>query len=170
MILKYEAIKVLEVKSATNLGVDKDLTPPQTLTIIKATRFLNRLEECISNAYLTTQTERFSPCECNNGNVKCGKRYLVMLNVRWPRVRAAAALRLGASAAFRVSGVDGTTEREPVSRRAQLVLWLRRSLSVLLSGGSLTSVEFWRGTLSNSSWHSVIKCCVVCYVLRLSRS
>lgn len=28
MILKYEAIQVLEDKSATNLGVDKDLIPP----------------------------------------------------------------------------------------------------------------------------------------------
>lgn len=28
MILKYEAIKVLEVKSAINLDVDKDLPPP----------------------------------------------------------------------------------------------------------------------------------------------
>lgn len=44
-----------------------------------------------------------------------------MLNVRWPRVRAAAALRLSASAAFRVSGVDETTE--PASRRRGKLSW-----------------------------------------------
>lgn len=43
MILKYEAIKVLEDKSATNLGVDKDLIPPTTYQLKQ--HFLNRLEE-----------------------------------------------------------------------------------------------------------------------------